>query len=70
MALRMALSRVPRALNSAKQQVRRLSGDINDPAHQQQVDLWTKISYGMVGVSGALCVYVLGKFLTEEHHEQ
>ena len=64
MAFRQVLTRLPRV--NAKQ-VMRFSGDINDPAHQKQVELWKKISYGMVGTALALGTYVMGVILTSSH---
>ncbi len=64
MALRQAMARVPRLMNT-QAHIRR-SGDAAE-AKKQKI-LWTKISYGMVGASGLLMVYTVAQLMTEEHH--
>jgi hypothetical protein len=60
--------RRPVASAQTRARVRGFASDINDPAHQKAVELWTKISYGMVGLSGALTVVVGGIQLFGSHH--
>merc|ERR1711924_396914 len=67
-ALRLLARNGAAARTAIPRRARTLAHDINAPEHQASVDLWTKISYGMVGFTGLVTAVVMFKEMTGEHH--
>ena len=66
MALRL-MARNTSALRAVPRRVRTMAHDIDAPEHQQAVDLWQKISMGMVAGVGVVTAVVMFKEMTGEH---